>query len=96
MRRAIVLAMLIAGAAASISAAAYRGRPQQPAGPQLPPPGVVEVEKVRDNLFVLRGGGGNTGMFVTATGVVVVDTKYPGWGRPILEKIRTLTDKPVR
>jgi cyclase len=25
----------------------------------------------------------------------VVDTKYPGWGKPILERIRTLTDKPV-
>ena len=34
-------------------------------------------------------------MFVTATGVVVVDTKNPGWGQPILDKIRELTDKPV-
>ena len=34
-------------------------------------------------------------MFVTATGVVVVDTKNPGWGQPILDKIKTLTDKPV-
>ena len=34
-------------------------------------------------------------MFVTATGVVVVDTKNPGWGKPILDKIRELTDKPV-
>jgi glyoxylase-like metal-dependent hydrolase (beta-lactamase superfamily II) len=28
-------------------------------------------------------------------GVVVVDTKNPGWGQPILDKIKTLTDKPV-
>jgi cyclase len=95
MRRGIVLTMLVAVAAASLQATAYRGRLQQSGGPRFPPPGVVEVEKVKDNLFVLRGGGGNTGMFVTATGVVVVDTKYPGWGRPILERIRTLTDKPV-
>ena len=27
--------------------------------------------------------------------MVVVDTKNPGWGKPILDKIRELTDKPV-
>src|SRR5207247_8659811 len=32
---------------------------------------------------------------IAANGVVVVDTKNPGWGQPILEKIKTLTDKPV-
>ncbi len=44
---------------------------------------------------MLRGGGGNTAIFIAANGVVVVDTKNPGWGQPILEKIKTLTDKPV-
>ena len=34
-------------------------------------------------------------MFITANGVVVVDSKNPGWGQPILDKIKTLTDKPV-
>jgi glyoxylase-like metal-dependent hydrolase (beta-lactamase superfamily II) len=68
---------------------------QQGGAVQLPAPGAVEVEKVKDNLFVLTGGGGNTAVFVTAGGVVVVDTKFPGWGKPILDKIRTLTDKPV-
>ena len=42
-----------------------------------------------------RDGGGNTAVFLTAAGPVVIDTKNPGWGRPILEKIRTITDKPV-
>jgi cyclase len=95
MRRGIVLGMLVAVGAAALSATAYLAQ-QQPAGrAQLPAPGVVEAEKVKDNLFMLKGGGGNTGVFITATGVVVVDTKYPGWGKPILEKLRTLTDKPV-
>jgi glyoxylase-like metal-dependent hydrolase (beta-lactamase superfamily II) len=94
-RRVIVLGALVAAAAVAIPAAAHLERLQQPAALRLPPPGVVEVEKVKDNLFVLRGGGGNTGVFMTAAGVVVVDTKYPGWGRPILEAIRGLTSKPV-
>ena len=40
-----------------------------------------------------RGGGGNTAVFVTANGVTVVDTKNPGWGQPILDKIKELTDQ---
>ena len=50
---------------------------------------------MKDNLWVIRGGGGNTAVFVTATGVTLVDTKSPGWGQPLLDKIKTVTDKPV-
>src|SRR4029078_4842766 len=31
----------------------------------------------------------------TASGVTVVDAKTPGWGKPILDKIKELTPKPV-
>ena len=60
-------------------------------------PKVIEVEQLEDNLFVLRGegGGGNTAVFVTTDGVVVVDTKNPDWGQPILAQIRQLTSNPV-
>jgi glyoxylase-like metal-dependent hydrolase (beta-lactamase superfamily II) len=76
-----------------LTAAAY----QQPAGGGQQAPRVVEVEKLKDNLSVLRGegGGGNTAVFVMANGVAVVDTKKPGWGQPILAKIKELTPKPV-
>jgi cyclase len=63
--------------------------------PAADAPKVIEVEKVKDNLYVLRGGGGNTAVFITANGVVVVDAKNPGWGKPILDKIKELTPKPV-
>jgi glyoxylase-like metal-dependent hydrolase (beta-lactamase superfamily II) len=56
---------------------------------------VVQVDKIRDNLYVMKGGGGNSSVFITAAGVVVVDTKNPGWGQPLLDKIRSVTDKPV-
>lgn len=85
MRRGIVLGMLfVLGTLGALQAS-------QPADA----PKVVEVEKVKDNLFVLRGGGGNTAVFVTANGVTVVDAKNPGWGTPILQKIKELTPKPV-
>ena len=56
---------------------------------------MVEVEKLKDNLFLLKGGGGNTAVFVQADGITVVDTKLPGWGQPILVKIKELSNKPI-
>jgi cyclase len=87
MKRTIVLGALLAVGTLSVAAAALQ---QPPQGPK-----VVEVEKIKDNLFMLKGGGGNTAVFVTAAGVVVVDAKNPGWGQPILDKIKELTPKPV-
>jgi glyoxylase-like metal-dependent hydrolase (beta-lactamase superfamily II) len=90
MSRARVLSVLIGIGVLSISLQALQ---QQGGG--APKPMVVEVQKLEDNLFVLTGGGGNTAVFVQANGVTVVDTKNPGWGQPILAKIRELTKKPV-
>ena len=66
-----------------------------PAAPKPPEEKVAEIEKVKDNLYMLTKGGGNTAAFITAKGVVVVDTKLAGWGQAILDKIKTVTDKPV-
>ena len=86
MRRAIVLGVLLA----SGGLAAVKAQP-----PAANAPKVVEVEKVKDNLWVLRGGGGNTAVFATANGVTIVDAKNPGWGQPILDKVKELTPKPI-
>jgi glyoxylase-like metal-dependent hydrolase (beta-lactamase superfamily II) len=93
MRRTIVLGVLLATGALSLRMAAFQQPPAGRGG--QPAPMVVEVDKLKDNLYVLKGGGGNTAALITATGVVVVDTKLPGWGQPLLEKIKTLTNKPV-
>jgi glyoxylase-like metal-dependent hydrolase (beta-lactamase superfamily II) len=83
------LGTLTAAGAFSLAVSAYQAPPSPPA------PKVVEVEKIKDNLFLLKGGGGNTAVFVGTSGVVVVDTKLPGWGQPILDKVKELTPKPV-
>ena len=62
-----------------------------------PPPNVAAIEKVKDNLYMITGAnsGGNTAAFITATGVVLVDTKNPNWGQAILDQVKTVTTKPV-
>ena len=42
-----------------------------------------------------RRTGGNTAVFVTSDGVVLVDTKYQGYGSDILAEVRKISDKPV-
>ena len=85
MKRSIVLALLIGIGTVSLAVVAAQDAME------------IEVEQLQDNLYVLRGqgGGGNTAVFIRSDGVVVVDTKNPGWGDPILAQIRELTDKPV-
>ncbi len=92
MRRTLCLTVLLALAALSLTVAAFQ---QAPAAGGQQATRVVEVDKLKENLFVLKGGGGNTAVFIGANGVVVVDTKNPGWGQPILDKIKQLTNKPI-
>ena len=88
MKRSVVLGTLLVFGGLSIAVSAARqGGAGQPRN--------VQVEKLHDNLFVLRGGGGNTAVFITADGIAVVDSKNPGWGQPILDKIKELSPKPV-
>jgi glyoxylase-like metal-dependent hydrolase (beta-lactamase superfamily II) len=88
MKRISVLGTLVLAGALTVAVAAQQAPPQ-------PSVDNLTVEKVKDNLWVIRGGGGNTAVFATAKGLTVVDTKSPGWGQPLLDKIKTLSDKPI-
>src|SRR5437763_227908 len=101
MKRLIILVTVLAAGAFSIAAAGY----QQPSqGLPAAALAATQIEKVKDNLYMITGAdptdrnsfsGGNTGVFITDNGVVVVDTKLAGWGQVILDKIKTVTNKPV-
>jgi glyoxylase-like metal-dependent hydrolase (beta-lactamase superfamily II) len=88
MKRIILLATLVTVGGLSLGVAAFQAPPANA-------PKVVEVEKLRDNLFMLKGGGGNTAVFIRSDGITVVDTKNPGWGQPILDEIKKLSTKPI-
>src|SRR5258708_17140344 len=79
----------MAAGALSLAVSAYQAPPSPPA------PKVVEVEKIKDNLFLLKGGGGNAEVLVGRAGFGGVDSKLLGWGQPSLEKVKELTPKPV-
>ena len=63
----------------------------------------LTLHRIADNLYMLAndpavqgmGGGGNTGVFVTDSGVVLVDTKISGYGADILTHVREVTDLPI-
>jgi len=99
MRRKILSTLLVFGCLAiAVGASQQQGAAGRGGRAGAPPSAdALQVETLSDNLFVLRGGGGsgNTVAFITANGVTLVDTKLPGWGQPILDKLKTLTDKPV-
>jgi glyoxylase-like metal-dependent hydrolase (beta-lactamase superfamily II) len=92
MKRAVVLsALLVVGVAVTAARGVYSAAGQAP----TPSAAEIHVDKLKHNLYVLRGGGGNTAVFITGAGVVLVDTKLVGWGQPIIEKLKDLTDKPI-
>ncbi|MEO8259704.1 MAG: hypothetical protein ABI868_20330 [Acidobacteriota bacterium] len=57
----------------------------------------MKIEKVKDSLYILTGSGvsdtfsgGNAAVFITDAGVTLLDTKLPGFGQTMLERIKNL------
>jgi cyclase len=94
MRRALVLLALLTVAVLSIAVARAQTDPT-----------AIAIQKVAGNLYIVTGGRGSGGqsntisgcttVFLTNTGVVLVDTKLPGFGKAILAQVKAVTDKPV-
>ncbi len=92
MRRRDVLGLLVMAGGLSRTVGAFQ--PQGGRGGQQAPPS-VEVEKLRDNLFLLRGGGGVSAVLVGSDGITLVDTKNPGFGAPIIAAVQQAAGRPV-
>jgi cyclase len=98
MRREIVLGTVIGIGALSLAVSG-----QAPAGPAKAIE-ATKIEKVKENLYIITGSGasdqtafsgGNTAVFITDAGVTLVDTKLPGFGQTLMDRIKTVTNKPV-
>jgi cyclase len=97
MRRVIVLGSIVF---VCVVAAAWTNVTAQqpaaaPAGGRGPAPGVGMIQKAAGSVYWIPGAGGNTAAYVTANGVVLVDTKLANNGQAILDQVRTVTDKPI-
>ena len=101
MRRLFVLGVILM---ASVLATAWTNlKAQQPAagqGREAGPgrgaaQGVGAIQKVAGNVYMIPGAGGNTAAYVTANGVVLVDTKLANNGQAILDQVKTVSDKPI-
>jgi glyoxylase-like metal-dependent hydrolase (beta-lactamase superfamily II) len=99
MKRGFVLGLLLTIGTLTLWAAGFQNPPAgqgRGRGGEQQPPAALRTEKVKDNLYAIIGAGaGNTGVFITQAGVVIVDTKTPGNGQAILNQIKTVTEKPV-
>jgi cyclase len=56
----------------------------------------IQTLNVRDILYVLTGGGANSLALMRDDGVVLIDSKAPGWGPSVLRTIGGVTDQPVK
>lgn len=55
----------------------------------------ITTEKLTENIYVLKGQGGNIGVFVEENGVFMIDDQFAPLSKKILEAIKTITDKPI-
>jgi cyclase len=59
-------------------------------------PGPLRIEKVRGDLFMISGEGGNVAVAVTNEGVLLVDDMFDRNHADILAQVRSITDRPLR
>jgi cyclase len=64
----------------------------QTAKPPLP----LRIAKVKGDLYMISGEGGNVAVYVTSEGVVLVDDMFDRNHADILAQIKSVTDKPLR
>src|SRR5439155_6157028 len=93
MKRLLVLGVIVGAGLIVTTAGLIGGQARGGGAAGLGPIGTIQ--KVTDRLYMIPGAGGNTGVFLTANGVVIVDTKLANNGQAILDQVKTVSSKPV-
>jgi cyclase len=60
------------------------------------PPGPLRTEKVKGDLYMISGEGGNVALYATSEAVVLVDDMFDRNHADILAQVRTVTDRPLK
>jgi glyoxylase-like metal-dependent hydrolase (beta-lactamase superfamily II) len=87
-RTPLALALILV----SLGFTAPAGRAQVPNQPRP----LLVTEKIKDDLYVIIGNGGNAAFLVTTEGVILIDDKFDIDHFPILAEIKKVTDQPVK
>jgi len=56
----------------------------------------IEVIPVNENIYMLKGAGGNIGVSIGEDGVFMIDDQYAQMSSKIEEAIKSLSDQPVK
>ena len=84
----------------ALARAVSAATPDAPVPAASAPPGPrLDAELVRTGLYLIRGGGGNSLLRLSANGMILVDAKLPGTYRALMSQVRRiskLSDMPVR
>ena len=59
-------------------------------------PGPLRIERVKTDLYMVSGEGGNVAVYVTSEGVILVDDMFDRNHADILAQVKSVTDKPLK
>jgi cyclase len=80
---------LAAGVLVSLGAwVAYTQTPQAPAQ--------LNLQKIKDDLYMIEGDGGNVAIYTTIDGVILIDDKFERDFADIMAKVKSVSDKPLK
>ena len=88
MRRATIFGLLLAVFVMQSAWAVY-SQTQKPPGP-------LRTERVKGDLHMISGEGGNVALYATSDGVILVDDMFDRNHADILAQVKTVTDKPLK
>ena len=59
-------------------------------------PAQLTLNRVKPDLYEIEGDGGNVAVYVTDEGVVLVDDKFDQDHQGIMDKVKSVTNKPIK
>ncbi|NQY04802.1 MAG: MBL fold metallo-hydrolase [Flavobacteriaceae bacterium] len=57
---------------------------------------VIETTQLNENIYMLKGQGGNIGLSIGEDGIFMIDDQFARLTPKILEAIRNISDKPIK
>ena len=59
-------------------------------------PAQLTIQKVKDDLYMIEGSGGNVAVYITNEGAILVDDKYEQDFDNIMARVKSVTTQPVK